>query len=195
MTSQEMNENLKISRTQIHIFGGVLIALLMGVTLGLIPYFGKNPRATQIRSIQNGARADLQMVFERERKFHEIFGTYTTDLNALALAPKIALYKVGFVRAADGLPEVKSTEFTHRPELKDYDALKAALPKLELQYSPVTRLSEISLSALEGVCADCTATASTFKALAAANLDGDADLDLWSIDQDGKVAHVFDDLK
>jgi hypothetical protein len=186
--------NNKVSRTQIHIYGCLLVALFMGISLGLAPYCGRNPRLTQIRSIQNGARADLQMIFEKETKFHAQFGTYTTDLNAMGVAPKIALYKLGFVRAAESLPEIKSPDFIHRPELKDYDALKAAIPNLEIAFSPVTKLSEISLSALENICADCTANQSRFRAIAAANLDADSDLDVWTIDQNGLVVHVTNDL-
>ncbi|HVK61897.1 MAG TPA: hypothetical protein VM432_10120 [Bdellovibrionales bacterium] len=180
---------------QIHIIGGLVLTLGMGIALGLAPYCGKNPHETQIHEIQSAVRADLQLIFDKEQKFRETYGTYTTDLNGLALAPKKALYKVGFVRPATGLPPVESKYFTHRPELKDYDALKAAIPKLEIDYSPLTRLSEISLSSLENLCADCTAYPDGYKAIAAANLDGDPDVDVWTIDHNGVINHVFDDLK
>lgn len=192
--SQEV-EKPKVSQTQIHIYGALALALLMGVALGLAPYFGKDPHQTQIHNVQMAAKADLQLMLEAEKTFYSQYQTYTTDMNALAVAPKSVLYKIGFVTPAVNLPKIESPAFTHRPELKDYDALKAAIPKLQIAYSPLTKLSEISINDLGKYCADCTAHKDGFRAIAAANLDDDADLDIWTIEQSGTIVHVRDDLE
>jgi hypothetical protein len=53
----------------------------------------------------------------------------------------------------------------------------------------------ILLSRMREICPDCVATNSGFKAFAVANLDEDADWDIWTIDQDSNLLHVVDDLK
>lgn len=187
--------NEHATRRGTHIVGALIIASLMAVALALAPRWGQDPKKAQLAEIQRLARVDLIFIAQAEHKFRQHFGTYTTDLNALGIAPKKVLFKFGFVKAAQGLPTLESAPFKHNPELKDLDALKAALPALNMELSPLTKLSEIDLSALEQLCADCTATQESFRAIAAANLDDDAELDVWTINEKGEVKHLANDLQ
>lgn len=143
--------------------------------------------------IQQGARADLDLIFKAEKSFKERFGYYTTDLVSLGVAPKYVLYKVGFVRPMAkeeaGLPVTG-----HDPFRINLDLVKQAKPDAPIAYSRQTRLDEIDLSTLASLCTNCTATASTFRAIAAANLDDDPDLDVWTVDHEGKIEHLVNDL-
>ena len=131
------------------------------------------------------------MLAQAEDKFKATYGFYTTDLIAMHLTPKTALSKFGFSYASEPHPEVQNLDNTR----KDLDAVKAAIPRLEINYSPVTRLDAIDFAKATVYCPDCTATATTFRAMAITNLDDDADLDIWTIDQNKKLVHVNNDLK
>ena len=43
-------------------------------------------------------------------------------------------------------------------------------------------------------CPDCGCDGKSYKVFAFANLDEDGDFDIWVMDQDRKIAHVFNDL-
>jgi hypothetical protein len=159
-------------------------------------------------SFQFAARADLNLLLKAEKAFFAQHGFYTTDLASLALEPKFVYYKFGFVQPGSVSAPIQRAggkEGTHAtegpkslnidPSRKDLDALKAAKPQMELEYAKETRLAEIDFSKLNQFCSDCTATSDRFKAIAAANLDADPTLDLWTIDQDGQVVQLIDDLK
>lgn len=183
------------SRTGIHVFGAFVIAAIMGAMLAWIPLRHSRESGGVIRQIQRGAIGDLQLLLRHQNEFKARTGTYTTDLNALGIAPKMVLYKFGFTSPSSVSPNVAEPGFVHRPELMDLDALKAAIPALDMKYSPVTKLETIDFAAAAArLCPDCTASESAFKAVALANLDADDDLDVWVIDQGGETRHVSDDL-
>ena len=145
-------------------------------------------RMRQIHAMQIGVKGDLRMLLDKQQAFRQKFGFYTTDLKALGIAPKAVVYKFGFVSpswvTAPGL----------EPARKDLDALKASDPMVKIEYSPVTKLDKIEFDRLVSYCPDCTADRHSFKAVAAANLDEDAVLDVWTIDEKGEIAHLIDDL-
>lgn len=183
------------SRTGIHILGGFGLAVVMGIILALMPMYHSRESGGVIRHLQRGAIGDLKLLANAEKEFKARTGFYTTDLNALAIVPKQVLFKFGFASPSPAHPEIDRDDFRHRPELKDLDALRAAIPKLEIKYSPVTKLDSIDFaSVVSRYCADCTAGDQTFKALAVGNLDDDEDLDVWTIDEKGEVRHLNDDL-
>ena len=149
--------------------------------------------------IQAAVAVDLNLIYQQERAFHARYGVYTTDLVALKAAPPSVLYKFGFVRAAS-LKALTKAETSPLPAdldnaMKDLDAVKAAHKDFVIEYSPSTKLATFTFDKLSAFCSDCTATATTFKAIAAANLDDDPILDVWTIDQNGKIQHLIDDLK
>ena len=135
------------------------------------------------------------LLVKAEKDFKAQHGFYTTDFNALILAPKVVLYKIGFATASEPNTSLDSPTFRLRPELKDLDSLKAAFPKIEVEFSPVTKLDAIHFAEAAQLCPDCTATRDHFKAIAVANLDDDATLDAWTVDETGTFLHIVDDLK
>jgi hypothetical protein len=183
------------NRTGIHIIGGFAIAVAMGIILAVIPMYHARESGGVIRQIQRGAIGDLKLLSNAEKDFEARTNFYTTDFNALAIVPKTVLYKIGFASPSVVHHEIDRGAFVHRPELKDIDAIRAAFPKLEIAYSPVTKLDSIDFSAaVAKYCPDCVVTDTSFKALAVGNLDGDDDLDAWTIDERDELRHVHDDL-
>lgn len=178
------------SRTVFHILASAVIAgILIGI-LSFFTFYSNFFHQRQVKAIQAGAQVDLDLVARSEKTFHEKHGAYTTDLAALGIAPKKVVYKFGFVQPSDSIAGVEGLD----PSRKDLDALKKANPKLEIGYSPVTKLDSIDFGKLASYCQDCTAGKDTFKAIAAANLDEDPELDVWTIDEKGNVTHLVNDL-
>lgn len=189
------------TQTRIHvIFAAVAAAAILGLLMA-VPSCTKFMRQRQIYATQAAASADLQLIIHRENDFFQKNGFYTTDLEGLSLdAPKklVVLYKFGFVRAGADAPAkaiaLDGHEFEVDSNRKDLDALLKVSPKLEIVYSPVTQLDTVEFGKLSSYCQDCTATKNSFKLIAAANLDEDPTLDIWTIDEKGVITHVVNDL-
>lgn len=189
---EAVRESTQGSRTGIHVAGAlVATAVLIGAVL-MAPVVSNSMKERQIRSIQKAVEVDLNLIMERETQFHQRYGFYTTDLRALGIAPKRVLYKFGFVSPSTHGKTIEGFELA--ADRMNLDALKAGDPSLKIEYSPLTQLAEIDFASVAKVCPDCTATESTFKAVAAANLDDDDDLDIWTVDEKGNLRHVFNDL-
>ncbi len=194
-------ETVPSTQTRIHVvFAALSAAVLLGLIM-VVPNCNQWMLDRQIRGIQLAARADLALLQERMDAFRAKNGFFTTDLAALNLdAPKDlkVLYKFGFVTASSTEVE-KATALNGQavdldPSRKDLDALKVADPKIAIEYSPTTRLDQVDFAKMGSYCVDCTATRTNFKAIAAANLDQDPALDVWTIDEQGNITHVVDDL-
>ena len=189
------------TQTRIHVvFAGVGTAIILGMLMA-VPACNNWMHERQARGAQTTARADLDLIFRRETDFKTKNGFYTTDLAALSLdMPKqlIVLYKFGFVTpsgdAGKKATSLHGDEMVIDPSRSNLDALKKAMPALEVFQSGMTKLDDFDFSSMASYCTDCTATADRFKAIAAANLDNDPTLDIWTIDQNGVVTHVVDDL-
>lgn len=202
------SESESRARRSIHVVGAVIVLLTMiGVIWGVTGGAGWAKRR-QLKAIQVVARADLDLVFQAQEKFHKKYGFYTTDLKALELWPKRVLYAFGFVKAASFKEARENPEWN--PELRTIaqlaeqraqDAIAKAKadrsykPDAPIVVSPLTEVKSIDFDRLISFCPDCTATKTTFKMIAAANLDSDPVLDVWTIDQTGQVQHLIDDLK
>lgn len=169
---------------------GVSLFVAAGVTGWYKYYLGDKNRD----NIQKAAVADLDLVFKAEKSFKQRFGYYTTDLVSLRVAPKYVFYKFGFLKPmAASEPSLAATG--HDPARMNLDLVKQARPDANIAFSEQTKLEAIDFTALGTFCGNCTATADTFRAIAAANLDDDSTLDVWTIDQEGKVEHLSDDLR
>lgn len=204
------------ARRSIHVTGAVIVLLTMigviwGVTGG-----ASWAKQRQLKAIQVAVRADLDLVFQAQQKFFKEHGFYTTDLKALELWPKRVLYAFGFVKAAsfkeatDGATGGSMGESKWNPEMRTITMLAAQRaqdaidkakadpgykPDAPIILSPMTDVKSIDFERLISFCPDCTATKTTFKMVAAANLDGDPVLDVWTIDHTGAIQHLIDDLK
>lgn len=204
------------ARRSVHVVGAVIVLLTMiGVIWGVTG--GANwAKQRQLKAIQVAVRADLDLVFQAQQKFFKEHGFYTTDLKALDLWPKRVLYAFGFVKAAsfkeatDGTTAGSIGNLKWNPEMRTITLLAAqraqdAIDKAKsdpgykpdppIILSPMTEVKSIDFDRLISFCPDCTATKSTFKMVAAANLDSDPVLDVWTIDQAGTIQHLIDDLK
>lgn len=204
------------ARRSIHVVGAVIVLLTMvGVIWGVTGGAGW-AKQRQLKAIQVAVRADLDLVFQAQQKFYKEHGFYTTDLKALELWPKRVLYAFGFVKAAsfkeatDGVTSSSMGDSKWNPEMRtiamlaaqrSQDAIDKAKsdpgykPDAPIILSPMTQVKSIDFDRLISFCPDCTATKTTFKMVAAANLDSDPVLDVWTIDQTGAVQHLIDDLK
>jgi hypothetical protein len=182
------NEKAKASQTRIHILIACGVALAMAAGLVLLPAWGKNLRQRELVMIQRSAVVDLKLIYDQEHLYKSLHGYYTTDLNSLGIAPKRVLYKFGFLEKSSDVHDGVD------PSILDLDQLKARFPRLELEYSAMTQLEQIRLRSLASLCSDCTATVDHFRAIAAANLDNDPELDVWTIDQDGQITHLVNDI-
>ncbi len=196
------------ARRSIHIIGAVIVLLTMvGVIWGVTGGAGW-AKQRQLKAIQVVARADLELVLQAQKKFFEQHGFYTTDLKALELWPKRVLYAFGFVKPASFKEATEDPKWN--PEMRTIaqlaaeraqDAIEKAKadrsykPDPPIILSPITQVKTIDFDRLISFCPDCTATKTTFKMVAAANLDNDPVLDVWTIDQTGAIQHLIDDLK
>jgi hypothetical protein len=182
-------------------------------------------RSRQVRAIQMSAPADLELLLRAEQEYRAQLGSFTTDLGSLPLKRKdlkSVLYKFGFTVPAREKPGPRAPAALD-PGRMDLDLLRASRPDIEIEYSPTTKLSAIDFARLAAFCPDCTATATKFKAIAAADLSDGASgrawagasgrpasevgkragegastgqvLDLWTIDQSGTVHHLVDGLR
>ena len=204
------------ARRSIHVVGAVIVLLTMvGVIWGVTGGAGW-AKQRQLKAIQVAVRADLDLVFQAQQKFYKEHGFYTTDLKALELWPKRVLYAFGFVKAAsfkeatDGVTSSSMGDSKWNPEMRtiamlaaqrSQDAIDKAKsdpgykPDAPIILSPMTQVKSIDFDRLISFCPDCTATKTTFKMVAAANLDSDPVLDVWTIDHTGAIQHLIDDLK
>ncbi|MCM2281963.1 MAG: hypothetical protein NDI61_08975 [Bdellovibrionaceae bacterium] len=189
-----MAENL--TRTQNHVLVKWLLGLLAAlfVMAGLMGWYRYYLGDHNRDQIQKGARADLDLILKAERAFKSQFGFYTTDLVLLGIEPKYVFYKIGFLKPLD-ISAVAQPPEKHDPTRMNLDLVKKTKPQARIAYSPQTRLETIDFSTLASLCTDCTATGTTFRAIAVANLDEDPELDVWTVDQEGTFQQLADDLQ
>ena len=200
------------ARRSVHVIGAFIVLFVVAVVIWAALGGTEWAKNRQLHAIQTAARADLMLVADAEKEFHKLHGFYTTDLKALNLWPKRVLYAFGFVKAA-AFKEAQAGEngsANWDPEMRTIIQLAArraedaiAKAKADASYkpdppivlSPLTKVALIDFGRLVSFCPDCTATKDKFKLVAAADLDSDPVLDVWTIDQDGTVQHLIDDLQ
>lgn len=190
--AQQETESEARWRRMIHVVMAGIGLLFVGGLLFLLSGGSTWLAHRQIFAIQRVARADLLLMYEAERQFFNEHGHYTTDMKALRVFPKKVMFAFGFTKPANFTKELARAGA--EPQVDNVVKLGEAL-KLDFGYSPKTKVREISWAELAAVCPDCTATESGYKVIAAANLDDDPQLDIWTIDQDGHIEHLKDDLR
>jgi hypothetical protein len=198
-------------RRSVHVSGALIVLITVVGVIWAVSGGSEWAKNRQMRAIQSAVKADLLLVAEAEKRFHEKNGFYTTDLKALNLWPKRVLYAFGFVKPSG--PQTITTPTGDQsldPELRTIGRLAArrsddavAKAKADPSYkpdapillSPLTKIAAIDFVRLISFCPDCTAGKDSFKLIAAADLDSDPVLDVWTIDQDGNIRHMIDDLQ
>lgn len=186
------------SQRAVHIAGALILVLVVAILIAAASGGSRWAKQRQMRGIQYTVKADLDLVLQAELKFKSQNGFYTTDLNALEIRPKKVLYAFGFVKPAT-FPEARSKP-EWNPETRTITRLVEEMKNekkwaAEIGLSPVTGARTIDFDRLASFCPDCSATPDHFKLVAAANLDDDAVLDVWTVDETGAIRHVLDDLQ
>lgn len=142
----------------------------------------------QIMLIRAQSKSLLATVYMGEVAFFQKHNRYTTDLKAIGYEPLKGtkfFAKFGFIDAFNSNQNI-ANESTHR---KNSDAFISD----ELKYMP--QAEGIELEKIRSYCqTGCSATNDKFEIILATNLDGDKDLDLWTINERKEMIHVFDDL-
>ena len=156
------------------------------------------------------ARLSLQALFNAEKAFFGEYNTYGTDLLSVNWQPEgTPSYLYGF---CNRFPVKMPDAAKQRMQELMPDAVKQRMQELSLPLWDSTRSTTAASSLVSlnryssartktlgdpcaklkglGIDSQFTATASGFKAFAIANLDGDPDLDVWSIDQAKNLVHV-----
>lgn len=203
----DVTQGLRAQRA-IHIVGACIIALTAAIVIAAMFGGRKWAKQRQMRAIQQVAVADLRLVADAEKTFYTKHGFYTTDLKALNLWPKRVLYAFGFVKPADFAearsdaswnPERRTIALLAAERAADAKAKAAADPTYRpnppIVLSSLTSAGDIDFHRLISFCPDCTATPTTFKVVAAAQLDEDPVLDIWVIDHAEVTRHLIDDLQ
>ena len=159
-------------------------ALTGGFYLILGPAFDRFTREAQVATLQSEARLVLRSVLTSQMLLKAEHDFFFSDLKYGDFTTSTTNYSLGFVEASPPKPQTQSlgldpqrhfllSELGDRRDNADPEAL-------------LVRMREI--------CPDCVATDAGFKAFAFANLDADAEWDVWTIDQDGNLVHLSDDL-
>ena len=148
----------------------------------------------EIEKTRRAIQVSLSSAYTAEKAYFAEFGTYSTDLRAVGWIPSESelRFKMGFTEAsldplAEGEdPDQKSTEsFVNSIDESD--------PR-KYTYAPTGQ--GIDLEDARHLCSErCTATRDRFEILAIANLDADATLDVWLINDAKELIQVSDDLK
>jgi hypothetical protein len=162
-----------------------VLVLFLGVFAGGKDYFRERQRI----SLQLGVALDLDDMVQAQARFRAKNGGFTTDLVALGLTPKNLIYKIGFLE-----PSSDPVEWGTQPARMNHDEVLRLAPEIEMKLSPISKLAEIEFAKLRSYCGDCRVLGEAFRALAVANLDDDATLDVWTVDQTGARRHLINDL-
>lgn len=142
----------------------------------------------QIESTRAQAKSTLSITYIGETEFFNKHKRYTTDLKAIGYTPVPGTTfkgKFGFLDA------FKSSQLVENEsaDRKNSDAFI----KDDIKYGATSE--GIVLEKVRAYCSmGCGATADKFEVISATNLDDDDDLDLWTINEQKEIIHVFDDL-
>lgn len=135
----------------------------------------------------NEATNLLKKLATVEQNAYRRYGSYITDIGAVYGAaqnssfPETFAYKIGFVRAITDAIPVNNSLHAERMNSDYILPIDAGARK-------------VPFSVMSQYCPDCTATKVTFKAVAFADLFGNGNFDIWTIDQTGNIAHILDAL-
>lgn len=129
---------------------------------------------------QSEAKINLAVIYSSEKAFNAEYSTYTSDLEAMMITndTKKPRYLCGFAKPFENkVPDVPGYD----PKRIDYTFLK--LPEL-------TALKDLA----KHFPKDAVVTATSFKAACVGNVDEDADLDIWTIDDKKAMVNVKSDI-
>jgi hypothetical protein len=146
-----------------------------------------------IQDIRSQMKSSLSEIFTAQKAFHIENGRYSTDLMALKWPPSQAemKFKIGFVQAFSG-----QTEQNENSQILDSDSFQTEKNQEGEAYNYSVTADGIRLADLVRFCQHgCSAEDENFEAIAAANLDNDATLEIWLMNSNKEVIQVTDDTK
>jgi hypothetical protein len=146
-----------------------------------------------IQEIRMQMKTSLAEIFTAQKAYHIEKGRYSTDLLALQWTPPDAdmKFKLGFVQAFSG-----ETEQNENSRILDTDSFQTEKTQAGDVYSYSVTADGIRLADLVRYCQHgCSAEDENFEAIAAANLDSDATLEIWLMNSNKEVIQVTDDTK
>ncbi len=142
-------------------------------------YLSRNP----LKDRQEEARAALSKLVTAERRFKKDFGSYTHSMKELGYDPgeeSPRYYMVGFPTSC----AIKAGLSAERSQFGVYDAVIAEMRKLEIiEFFQKVRNPE-----------DCRDLKTGFEIYAVGVIRENAKLDVWRVDENGKITNVQEGL-
>jgi type IV pilus assembly protein PilA len=171
---------------------GFFVFLGVGLLVALFAVAYENSRTFHCKSRQSEAKTHLSGIFTAERAFFGEYDSYSTDLVSVNWMPDgTPFYLYGFAAAStDHEAELRAVIPGYDPNRAstDHPAVIGTQPPL---YSTARMASQGLTRAL--LPADATLTASSFTAAAVGNIDGDATLDIWTMNEEKHLTNVLND--
>ncbi len=182
MNKNSAPQKSKLGVWLLAIFGSLAgVGALVGGTSWLISSELSGHRS---KAQQSEAKLTLTTLFTAQMLIKAEHDFYASDLQHGDMTPSSTRYSYGYVQAS---PANEQTQALGMDPQRHFQLS-------ELSESRDEADPETLLARMRELCPDCVVTESGFKAFAFANLDGDADWDVWTIDQDKNLQHVQNDL-
>lgn len=170
---------------------GGFVTLGVAVLVALIAVAFENSRTFTCRARQSEAKTNLSGIFTAEKAFRGEYGSFSTDLVTVNWMPDgNPNYLYGFAAASqDQADELRAVIPGYDPSRKstDHPDVIGQPPRYG-----VTRMQNL-LPAL--FPAHATLTKEAFTAAAVGNIDGDATLDVWTIDDAKALTNLVNDCQ
>jgi hypothetical protein len=138
----------------------------------------------QQKSYQSEAKITLSSLYTAQMLTKSEHDFYSSDLQHGDMAPQSMRYSYGYVQASAASEQTQALGID--PQRHFQISEKSAGHEGAEADALLERMREI--------CPDCVVSDSGFKAFAFANLDGDPEWDVWTIDQDKNMQHLRNDL-
>jgi type IV pilus assembly protein PilA len=144
------------------------------------------------KSKQSEAKSNLSALYSAERAFFAEWQTYITNFNVIGYAPTGMLrYQHGFLTAFNTLP----TNYSGSAVVAGNDSTVGFCSQGAAMAAAWTNGCNVQLVPVApGALQASTAAATTFNASAVGDIDGDATIDRWNINQAKTVTSVQDDV-
>lgn len=168
---------------------GGFATLGVGVLVALFTFAAQQSSTFNCRAKQAEAKTYLASIATMENAFASEYGSFSTDLVSLPFSPDGSpLYLYGFGTASTD----QETEL--RAQIPEYEPTRMSTDDPKVIGDPprfeVSRMSKLTRPLLPPTA---TATKDRFTAAAVGNLDADATLDVWTIDETRTFTNLVND--
>lgn len=170
---------------------GVWLFAILGSIAGLAVLTGgiywlvtSELKGFQNKSYQSEAKITLSSLYTAQMITKAEHDFYSSDLQHGDLAPQSMRYSYGYVQASTSSEQTQALGIDPQ---RHFQMSEQSASRDEAE-------AEALLERMRELCPDCVVSESGFKAFAFANIDGDPDWDVWTIDQDKNLQHLHNDL-